>query len=157
MFRWIHRMDQPLLVLQVKPRLWYILDEEGFLCWNKNYNRCNCGPKKVPATWNITTTKIVITIVCAVQANGQSSWASGECSETWLKFTQSQIIGSCVAYDLKKQNTRNWIRLWFSVFSRWWSLSNPFLYYRSGTVNSKSFVGKVLLRIKWKFKLTYAL
>ena len=25
--------------------------------------------------------------------------------------------------------------------------------YRSVTVNSKSFVGKVLLRIKWKFKL----
>ena len=29
-----------------------------------------------------------------------------------------------------------------------------FLYYRSGTVNSKSFVDKVLLRIKWKFELT---
>ena len=27
------------------------------------------------------------------------------------------------------------------------------IWYRSGTVNSKSFVGKVLLRIKWKFKL----
>ena len=26
--------------------------------------------------------------------------------------------------------------------------------YRLGTVNSKSFVGKGLLRIKWKFKLT---
>ena len=26
--------------------------------------------------------------------------------------------------------------------------------YRSGTVNSKSFVSKVLLRIKWKFELT---
>ena len=26
--------------------------------------------------------------------------------------------------------------------------------YRSGTVNSKSFVHKVLLRIKWKFELT---
>ena len=26
--------------------------------------------------------------------------------------------------------------------------------YRSGTVNSKSFVGKVLLQIKWKFELT---
>ena len=26
--------------------------------------------------------------------------------------------------------------------------------YRSGTVNSKSFVGKILLRIKWKFELT---
>ena len=25
---------------------------------------------------------------------------------------------------------------------------------RSGTVNSKSFIGKVLLRIKWKFELT---
>ena len=28
------------------------------------------------------------------------------------------------------------------------------VFYRSGTVNSKSFVGKVLLRIKWKFELT---
>ena len=26
--------------------------------------------------------------------------------------------------------------------------------YTSGTVNAKSLVGKVLLRIKWKFKLT---
>ena len=26
--------------------------------------------------------------------------------------------------------------------------------YRLGTVNSKSFVGKILLRIKWKFELT---
>ena len=26
--------------------------------------------------------------------------------------------------------------------------------YRSGTVNSKSFVGKGLLQIKWKFELT---
>ena len=30
-------------------------------------------------------------------------------------------------------------------------------YYRSGTVNSKSFVSKVLLRIKWKFELINAL
>ena len=29
--------------------------------------------------------------------------------------------------------------------------------YRSGMVNSKSFVGKVLLQIKWKFELTYVL
>ena len=29
--------------------------------------------------------------------------------------------------------------------------------YRSATVNSKSFVGKVLLRIKWKFELNYNL
>ena len=27
-------------------------------------------------------------------------------------------------------------------------------HYRSGTVNSKSFVGKDLLRIKWNFELT---
>ena len=31
--------------------------------------------------------------------------------------------------------------------------NSHFKSYRSGTVNSKSFVGKVLLRIKWKFKL----
>ena len=34
------------------------------------------------------------------------------------------------------------------------TLSTTHFKYRSGTVNSKSFVGKVLLRIKWKFKLT---
>ena len=44
--------------------------------------------------------------------------------------------------------------------SGWYtSYSNAFLleciyWYRSGTVNSKSFVTKVLLRIKWKFELT---
>ena len=30
----------------------------------------------------------------------------------------------------------------------------PSMLYRSGTVNSKSFVGKVFLRIKWKFEFT---
>ena len=34
-----------------------------------------------------------------------------------------------------------------------WQNSN----YRSGTVNSKSFVGKVLLQIKWKFELNSTL
>ena len=34
---------------------------------------------------------------------------------------------------------------------------NQNIYYRLGTVNSKSFVGKVLLRIKWKIELTYVL
>ena len=34
---------------------------------------------------------------------------------------------------------------------------SPAFQYRSGTVNSKSFVGKVFLRIKRKFELTYAL
>ena len=34
---------------------------------------------------------------------------------------------------------------------------SSFYRYRLGTVNSKSFVGKVLLRIKWEFELTYAL
>ena len=37
------------------------------------------------------------------------------------------------------------------------SCGKVFFRYRSGTVNSKSFVGKVLLRIKQKFELTYAL
>ena len=34
------------------------------------------------------------------------------------------------------------------------SLGKLVPYYRLGTVNSKSFVSKVLLRIKWKFELT---
>ena len=32
----------------------------------------------------------------------------------------------------------------------------PYIY-RLGTVNSKSFVGNVFLRIKWKFELYYTL
>ena len=35
--------------------------------------------------------------------------------------------------------------------------ASKIIIYRSGTVNSKSFVGKVFLRIKRKFELTYAL
>ena len=34
------------------------------------------------------------------------------------------------------------------------SYVNVNINYRLGTVNSKSFVSKVLLRIKWKFELT---
>ena len=34
-----------------------------------------------------------------------------------------------------------------------WGICLRKKYYRLGTVNSKSFVGKVLLRIKWKFEL----
>ena len=33
-------------------------------------------------------------------------------------------------------------------------VNSPERWYRLGTVNSKSFVGKVLLRVKWKFELT---
>ena len=36
-------------------------------------------------------------------------------------------------------------------------LGDTKLCYRSGTVNLKSLVGKVLLRIKWKFELINAL
>ena len=53
--------------------------------------------------------------------------------------------GACVGYDeIRSMNGR---------YTSYW---NAFLY-RSGTVNSKSFVGKVFLRIKRKFELTYAL
>ena len=43
------------------------------------------------------------------------------------------------------------------MFQKFIKTNAHLMNYRSGTVNSKSFVGKVLLRIKWKFKLTYAL
>ena len=42
---------------------------------------------------------------------------------------------------LRTNNTNSWLT----------EMSNN---YRSGTVNSKSFVCKVLLRIKWRFELT---
>ena len=45
----------------------------------------------------------------------------------------------------------------FSMVKETHTLQFVVLNYRSGTVNLKSFVGKVLLRIKRKFELTYAL
>ena len=58
-----------------------------------------------------------------------------------LILIQRSVRRSCV-FDVTKL-----------VVSRFQCISN----YRSGTVNSKSFVGKVFLRIKRKFELTYAL
>ena len=47
------------------------------------------------------------------------------------------------------------IPIWKFLLKNWEIICNR--HYRSGTVNSKSFVGKVLLLIKRKFELTYAL
>ena len=46
---------------------------------------------------------------------------------------------------------------WFSQMYKMAILALLPTLYRSGTVNSKSFVSKVLLPIKWKFELIYAL
>ena len=47
---------------------------------------------------------------------------------------------------------------WFIVVcGGLWQFSMVALWYRLGTVNSKSFVSKVLLRIKWKFELNQGL
>ena len=56
------------------------------------------------------------------------------------------------------QNTRNLHSHLFEYLSTRTRLQlHNMSIYRSGTVNSKSFVGKVLLRIKWKFELINAL
>ena len=47
--------------------------------------------------------------------------------------------------------------MWVDEINQDSSEVNMYSSYRSGTVNSKSFVGKVLLQIKRKFELTYAL
>ena len=70
---------------------------------------------------------------------------------------------------------RKYFRLWLCCVSIYFAKLFPFviqlvysihdalnheictLQYRSGTVNLKSFISKVLLQIKWKFELTYAL
>ena len=49
-------------------------------------------------------------------------------------------------------NSACW-QIW-ATSRRYASYWNAYLLYRSGMVNSKSFVGKVLLRIKWKFEST---
>ena len=54
-----------------------------------------------------------------------------QCQKLWIKLHLSELL---VLTHIS------------SFFSNTWK-------YRSGTVNSKSFVGKVLLWIKWKFEL----
>ena len=49
--------------------------------------------------------------------------------------------------------TQNWFRTYLLVAPLLQLQQCERVHYRSGTVNSKSFVGKVLLRIKWKFEL----
>ena len=60
--------------------------------------------------------------------------------------------------NLKSLESSSWVNTEgkHRKFTGLYSL-RKFWCYRSGTVNSKSFVGKVLLRIKRKFELTYAL
>ena len=55
-------------------------------------------------------------------------------------------ITFCINDSLMKLVTKNMV---LQIFF----FKNNISLYRSGTVNSKSFVGKVLLRIKWKFEL----
>ena len=58
----------------------------------------------------------------------------------------------CVLHFLHDTDRRNGSQFPISSINTVVSLRQ--LHYRSGTVNSKSFVGKVFLRIKWKFELT---
>ena len=64
-------------------------------------------------------------------------------------FGRVVVIGIISSYNLTAAKTGWFIYLNLQKFTK-----NE---YRSGTVNSKSFVGKVLLRIKWKFKLNNTL
>ena len=49
------------------------------------------------------------------------------------------------------------VQLFWLQCKKWFTQPSMQFQYRLGMVNSKSFVGKVLLQIKWKFELIYAL
>ena len=78
------------------------------------------------------------------------------------KFYLMKILSADAAVEVILFNP-NFIRL-YKVKAESGALNQLFLFdvisnlshwaYRSGSANSKSFVGKVLLRIKWKFELT---
>ena len=80
---------------------------------------------------------------------------------TWIKLTYELCQFTCpvqVAWVSKgggwQQKIKNKKYGGCETLSCWSILiPSPAISYRSGTVNSKSFVGKVLLRIKSKFKL----
>ena len=73
-----------------------------------------------------------------VTAHAQNSFVHPFCKSCKISFT-------C---DLM------WKRKSYIVTYRLLDTKKLAYYYRSGTINSKSFVSKVLLRIKWKFELT---
>ena len=64
------------------------------------------------------------------------------------RYFQWDLIQQSAIYIFIENN-------WYTAMAvNWYYVS---VYYRSGTVNSKSFVGKVLLWIKWKFELNSGL
>ena len=76
----------------------------------------------------------------------------------WVKITDSDVttfrLNEQFSWHLFMRSTLGPVEMqhvWLHYFRHIVGL------YRSGTVNSKSFVGKVSLRLQWKFELTYAL
>ena len=80
--------------------------------------------------------------VCVVA--GEHVWLPGGMCGCWGCVVGMYVVarGACMGYDEIR-----------SMSGRYTSYWNAFLY-RLGTVNLKSFISKVLLRIKWKFELT---
>ena len=68
------------------------------------------------------------------------------------------VVNEKLEFEAYTNNQNIQLKMLQNLLSSWLSLWKPYGYdYRSGTVNSKSFVGKVLLRIKQKFDLINAL
>ena len=83
-------------------------------------------------------TSIFWNIARSSQEAGSGSWC-GVCGENSESHGGEQHIGpGSVPVQCRKNNA---------------GVKHTETCYRLGTVNSKSFVGKVLLRIKWKFEL----
>ena len=76
---------------------------------------------------------------------------------TWIRYCRllvvTYLIHCCIKFTKASRCTDNSAQTHLTIFYlSHTSYANAFNY-RSGTVNSKSFIGKVLLRIKWKFEL----
>ena len=72
-------------------------------------------------------------------------------SNQWMQYTVDTVCSRIVVYDGED------IVFGAERSNQWMQYAVDAVEYRSGTVNSKLFIGKVLLRIKWKFELINAL
>ena len=108
------------------------------------YRRCFSGMCACDTNWNVCLNESYFECTQGSQNHALSMCLVGFNLPVVVMLYVSWLCSSEI--DRLCTITMPWYR---------WIISN--LLYRSGTVNSKSFVGKVLLRIKWKFELTYAL
>ena len=118
-------------------------DMDHYKWWHES-SQITTNHHKFTMTW-ITTNHKSLQITTNHDINHHEPWQKPAQSMTWITTNHHKPMTWTIMMTQKE------------LCIKPYGFLVVLMDYRSGTVNSKLFVGKVLLRIKWKFELIYAL